>query len=115
MRKPKPWTMKEIKFLKENYENMTHRELAESLNRTPASVSYMIRIAGLKKERKRAEYAVYKGDSIIAQGTAIECAELLNVSPKYIQYLTTPSNQKRISKLIDQSNAAVAVRVDEVV
>lgn len=46
--------------------------------------------------RKVQEYAVYKGDNLVAMGTAKECAEHLGVTPKYIQWLSTPSGKRRM-------------------
>lgn len=44
------------------------------------------------------EYAVYKGDELLAMGTAEECAEVLKVKPEYIRWLTTPTAKRRLAK-----------------
>ena len=41
------------------------------------------------------EYAVYKGESLLAVGTAEECAEEMGVTLGYIRWLATPSAKKR--------------------
>ena len=46
---PQFWKGKEIKYLRENYQNMTYQEIAENLGRTPKSVSEKARELGYKK------------------------------------------------------------------
>ena len=46
---PQFWKGKEIKYLRENYQNMTCQEIAENLGRTPKSVSEKARELGYKK------------------------------------------------------------------
>lgn len=41
------------------------------------------------------EYALYKGDELLAIGTANELADLLQVKVKTIHFYSTPSYQKR--------------------
>lgn len=44
------WTGDEIKFLKENYDDLTWHELAKALNRTPTGVAaYAKKVLNLKK------------------------------------------------------------------
>ena len=43
-------------------------------------------------------YAVYKGDEFIDLGTKNELAKKLNIKPKSIGFMTTPSYKKRIKK-----------------
>lgn len=47
---------------------------------------------------EKQEYAIYKGDELLVIGTASECAKYLNVQPKYIQWLTTPTAKRRLAK-----------------
>ena len=44
------------------------------------------------------EYAVYKGDNIIAMGTLQECATKLNIKPESIMYYKTPTYIKRTTE-----------------
>ncbi|WP_308422478.1 hypothetical protein, partial [Enterococcus wangshanyuanii] len=53
------------------------------------------------------EYAVYKGDDLVAVGTKQECANQLNVKQSTIEFWATPSNLKR-----DKGKRTVAVRMD---
>lgn len=43
-------------------------------------------------------YAVYKGEEMIASGTAKECAEKLGVKVKTIHHYNTPSYKKRVAR-----------------
>ncbi|MEC0169887.1 hypothetical protein [Paenibacillus graminis] len=44
------------------------------------------------------EYAVYKGENLLAIGTAQKCAKELGVHPEYIRWLTTPTAKRRLAK-----------------
>ena len=44
------------------------------------------------------EYAVYKGDNLLAVGTAVEIAKLLGVKPRTVRWWTTPTNRNRAVK-----------------
>lgn len=52
------------------------------------------------------EYAVYKGDDFIAQGTTEELAEQFNIKPSSVVFMARPANLKR-----DKGNRKIAVRV----
>ena len=52
------------------------------------------------------EYAVYKGEELLAIGTADELAELFGVTPKTIRWMTYPTNYKR-----DKGNRKIAVKL----
>ncbi|MFC4387490.1 hypothetical protein ACFOZ1_06645 [Gracilibacillus marinus] len=43
------------------------------------------------------EYAVYKGEELLAIGTSKECAKQLNVLPSYIRWLNTPTAKRRLA------------------
>lgn len=45
------WNENDIKFLKENYKNMTNKELAKILNRTKTAIDIKINKLGLKKSK----------------------------------------------------------------
>jgi hypothetical protein len=61
---------------------------------------------------KQHEYAVYKGEKLIAMGTARECAELLNVQPAYIKWLTTPTAKRRLEKRKNPNNCVVGDKIE---
>ncbi|RDW17652.1 hypothetical protein CWR48_13965 [Oceanobacillus arenosus] len=63
-----------------------------------------------RKNRNQVEYAVYRGEEMVAMGTAIECAEELGVTDKYITWMSTPSGQKRAKKW---KNPTTVVKFDE--
>lgn len=44
------------------------------------------------------EYAVYKGDEMLALGTLQECATKLNVKPESIMYYKTPTYLRRTNE-----------------
>lgn len=48
-RNSNPWTDEEIQFVKDNYETMTQREIAEKINRTESAVNIKASKLGLKK------------------------------------------------------------------
>lgn len=58
--------------------------------------------------RKYREYAVYKGEEILAIGTAKEIAKQLKVKERTIYFWSMPSHQKRNKK-----NAKFAIRLEE--
>lgn len=45
--------------------------------------------------RRRQIYAVYRGETNLADGTASEIAKKLNISPASVRNRATPSYQKR--------------------
>ncbi|MED4453072.1 helix-turn-helix transcriptional regulator [Metabacillus fastidiosus] len=59
------------------------------------------------------EYAIYKGDELICIGTAEECAKELNVTRKYIQWLTMPPVKERIAKSKDPEKCIISIRLDD--
>ncbi|MGP4073802.1 hypothetical protein ACTWQB_14760 [Piscibacillus sp. B03] len=59
------------------------------------------------------EYAVYKGENIIAMGTAEECAEEMGVQPEYIKWLTMPTAKRRLAKRKNPEKCTVGVLLDD--
>lgn len=57
------------------------------------------------------EYAVYKGDNLIAMGTRQEIADELNVKLETVTYWGTPTNIKRIAARKSTRNAKVLVKL----
>lgn len=52
------------------------------------------------------EYAVYKGEEILAIGTLTECAKALKVKEGTVRFYATPAHKKRTGK-----NARRTVRI----
>lgn len=76
--------------------------MEETIAKPDKSMSYL----------RDAVYAVYKGDEMIAMGTAQECAEKLDVRPDYIYWMTTPAGKRRLAKRKNPDKATTAVVVD---
>lgn len=64
-------------------------------------------------KEKAYEYAVYKGDELLAIGTLEECAKQLNVTKEYIYWLTMPTAKRRIAKRKNPEKCKVAIRLDD--
>ncbi len=109
MRHRKHWTNDEDKFLQDNYSDYSNQELARKLGRSYLAIRMRTQVLGLSKEK--VQYAVYKGDVLLVMGTVKECAEALNVTEKYIRWLTSPAAKKRIKRRKKQKNVTTAVRV----
>ncbi|MDY7044059.1 hypothetical protein RVS70_07545 [Virgibacillus sp. M23] len=60
----------------------------------------------------RGDVAVYRGEKLIAIGSAEECAEQLNVSSKYIRWMLTPYGKRRASLRKNPEKATTAVKID---
>ncbi len=54
------------------------------------------------------EYAVYKGEKILAIGTVREIAKQLKVKERTVYFWSMPSHRKRNKK-----NAKIAIRLEE--
>lgn len=59
------------------------------------------------------EFAVYRGDDMVAVGTAEECAKELGVSSEYIRWMTTPYGRKLTNNRQNPSRATTAVKLDD--
>lgn len=62
---------------------------------------------------KTKEYAVYKGDELLAMGTAKECAQELGVTAKYIKWMTTPSGIKIYNNRKHPEHCMTAVKLED--
>jgi len=58
------------------------------------------------------EYAVYKGENLLAMGTAAECALKMNVTEKYIVWLPMPTAKRRLAKRKNPDKCTVADVID---
>lgn len=64
---------------------------------------------------KKVVYAIYKEDQFIDLGTKEELAEKLNVKPKHIMRLATPSTQKLIdNRQFKRAGRMIAIRIGKV-
>lgn len=63
--------------------------------------------------RKPREYAVYKGDELLAIGTKEECATQLGLKPKTIVWMASPAAQRRLAQRGDPDNAMTAIVIED--
>jgi hypothetical protein len=61
--------------------------------------------------KSKREYAVYKGDDLLAIGTAKECAEELGVRAETIRFYSTPCHKRRIAK--GKGGRRFAIRLED--
>ena len=66
-----------------------------------------------KYKYKYQEYALYKGDEFICLGTAKEIAEKVNITPKTVQWMSTPAYKKRILSRSTYENAKIVIKLGE--
>lgn len=60
------------------------------------------------------EYAVYKGEELIAMGTNHELAKKFNVSIKTVRFWNSPANIRRIeSRRGGNSQGKLAIRIED--
>src|SRR5690625_3795541 len=93
MSKQRSWTTQEEKILKENYRDMTVKELSNKLNRSLDSVNAKAKRLGLKK--RNTLYRVIKNEEVIAIGTSDDLAKRLGVKKKTIHEYSTPRHIRR--------------------
>lgn len=105
------WTTKEEQFLKDNIDSMTAKEFAEELNRSVNSIKSKVHKLDLKWPKN--EYAVYKGDELLAIGTAKEISEILNIKVKTVWAYTTDAYQRYNEKLDNPENATFAIKLND--
>lgn len=63
--------------------------------------------------KPKREYAIYKGETLLAIGTAEECSEELNVSKEYIVWLTMPTAKRRLAKRKKPDRCTVGVLLED--
>lgn len=59
------------------------------------------------------EYAVYKGEELLAIGTAEECARSLGVQERTILFYTYPTYQRRLKKRKASDNVRHVVELTD--
>lgn len=62
---------------------------------------------------KKAAYAVYRGDELLATGNVDECAKTIGVSAAYIYWLITPTAKNRLAKRDNPDQCIDAVKIDD--
>jgi hypothetical protein len=106
------WTDEEINFLAEHWDSKPIRWISKQLNRTEAAIRIKANKLNFYKEKAR-EYAVYKGDKLIAMGTAEECSQEMNVTPDYIHWMNSPFYQRKLAKRKKPERCTSVVRLDD--
>ena len=56
------------------------------------------------------EYALYKGDSLLAHGTIKEIAQQLNIKPASVRYYGTNNYKRRIKNL---DKARILIKIED--
>ncbi|MCR8978714.1 hypothetical protein [Brevibacillus laterosporus] len=59
------------------------------------------------------EFAIYKGEELLAMGTAEDCAKELGVTKEYIQWLTMPTAKRRLANRKNPEKCTVGIRLDD--
>ncbi|MGN8647919.1 hypothetical protein ACTNEO_05190 [Gracilibacillus sp. HCP3S3_G5_1] len=62
--------------------------------------------------KNNAIYAVYKGEEMLATGTATECAKELGVTADYIHFMVTPTGKRRLASRKNPNKATTADIID---
>lgn len=100
MSKRKEWTMKEIKYIKDNHDKMTVQQVALELRRPQAPVrhqAYRMRLK-FKQEWEVQDYAYYKGDELICIGKIDEIEKFTGISKDKVLKYRFDSYQKRLNR-----------------
>ena len=61
----------------------------------------------------KAEYAVYKGDKLLALGTDEQCSKLLGISPQSVRFMATGAHKRRVAKLKNPEEARIAIKLED--
>lgn len=96
------WTAKEIKFLHDNYNNMSAEQAALELERPQASVRHQAYRQGLKfkQEWEVQDYAYYKGDELICVGKIHEIEKVSGVKQVNLLKYRFECYQKRSNRIL---------------
>lgn len=85
---------------------------------SPRAYSDRIRL-GWNPERAAAEpvnkpeFAVYRGDELVAIGTSAECAKRMGVTKRYIRWLASPAAERRLSRRKNPDKCTIGIRLDD--
>jgi hypothetical protein len=64
--------------------------------------------------RKKGLYSVYKGDEMIALGTAKECAEQLGIKDKSVICYASDSHKRKFLKYKNSKSQTIAYRIGDI-
>lgn len=109
MRTCRKWTDEEKQYLIDNGGNLTDKEFAEELNRTPNAVRRMRCIMGIPAPHKKPIYEILRGYEVLATGTADECSEKTGYKRQTIMFYASKSHHERVK---DLDKSVIAIRVD---
>lgn len=62
---------------------------------------------------QKAEYAVYKGDELLALGTDEQCSKLLDISPQSVRFMASEAHKRRVAKLKNPEEARIAIKLED--
>lgn len=98
--KRKEWTLKEIKYIKENHDKITVRQASEHLKRPQAPIRHQAYRLGLKfkQEWEILEYAYYKGDDLVCIGFIDEIVKFTGVSKDNLLKYRFKCYEKRLNR-----------------
>lgn len=102
------WTDREDRILSKKYADTETAKIAKSLGRTRFATAQRANILGLKKDE--VEYAVYKGDELIAIGTGDEISKQLGITKNTVSSYATP---KRKARALKKEGSTYAIRLDD--
>jgi len=89
------WKQWEVEYMRLNYGILPIEDIANKLGRSNNAVIGKINRSDIKMTNRQKEFAVYRGDNLLAIGTEKECADLLGVDFQTIRFYRTPSYEKR--------------------
>lgn len=89
---PSFWKSSELKFLKDNYQTMTYKEIGKHLNRSEKSVSKVARILGYKKN---------------SYDNTVECRMWTDAEIEQIKALANMYSLTRIAEKLNRTKSAV--------
>lgn len=61
----------------------------------------------------KTEYAVYKGDELLALGTDEQCSKLLDILPQSVRFLASEAHKRRVAKLKNPEEARIAIKLED--
>lgn len=61
----------------------------------------------------KAEYAVYKGDNLLALGTDEQCSKLLDILPQSVRFMASEAYKRRVAKLKNPEEARIAIKLED--
>lgn len=106
------WTRDEVKYLKSVWGTLRLDEICEELNRSYASIKCKVYKLGLDFMAKpQKEFALYKGEQMIAIGTVREIAEERGVKPETIRFYKSETYQRRAKS--ETNNRLKLIRIDD--